>query len=251
MAQRRTTLEIKVGAFVLAGLGLLIFFVFAIGDFSTYFQPGYQLRVLFESANGLTEGSPVQYAGVEVGKVQAIRFAMLPESQAPHVEVIVRVPQSVKVRQDDVAAISTFGLLGEKYLAITPGPSQGPVLGANERLVGKPPVSTEKIIERSDEVLTQLQQMLAGINNLVGDPEARIFLKETLQEARDATRNWKTLGERLNRAMYAVETGQGSMGKLLFSDDLYLRVVSFVEDLRTHPWKLLVRPPKKQPEQPK
>ena len=242
MAQRRTTLEIKVGAFVVAGVALLIVFIFTIGDFSTYFQPGYQLRVVFESANGLTEGSPVQYAGVEVGKVQTIRFTNLPDTPVPHVEVLVRLPQSVKVRTDDVAAISTFGLLGEKYLAISPGLGAGEVLTADGQLAGRPPVSTDKIIERSDQVLTELQQTLAGVNSLVGDPEARIFLKETLQEARDATRNWKTLGDRLNRAMYAMETGEGSMGKLLFSDDLYLRVVSFVEDLRAHPWKLLVRP---------
>jgi phospholipid/cholesterol/gamma-HCH transport system substrate-binding protein len=65
--RQQMTLEIKVGAFIVTGVALLVFLLFAIGDLATYFQPGYHLRVEFESANGLGEGSPVQYAGVEVG----------------------------------------------------------------------------------------------------------------------------------------------------------------------------------------
>ena len=241
MAQQRWTLEIKVGAFIVAGIALLVFFIFAIGDLSTAFQPGYRLRVIFASANGITDGSPVQYAGVEVGKVQSVKI-IYPQQQGPKVQLTVRLPSSVSVRADDEASISTFGLLGEKYLAINPGPGQGPILQPDGQIVGKPPVSTEQVIERSNEVLTEFKQALQGINSLVGDPEARIYLKEAMQEARDATRNWKALGERLNVAMMYAESGEGTMGHLLFDDDLYKRMVLFVEDLRAHPWKLLVRP---------
>jgi phospholipid/cholesterol/gamma-HCH transport system substrate-binding protein len=244
MAQR-WTLEIKVGAFIVSGLGLLIFFIFAIGDLSTAFQPGYEIEVLFDSANGITDGAPVQYAGVEVGKVQRVEIAYPQDLGTPKVRLIVRLPKGrVRVREDDQAAISTFGLLGEKYLQITPGPGQGELLGPGGQLFGNPPVSTEDIMERSNEVLTEFKQTLQGLNSLVGDPEARIYLKETLQEARDATRHWKALGERLNVAMSNVEAGQGSLGRLLFDDDLYVRMVAFVEDLRAHPWKLLSRPKK-------
>jgi len=239
MAQR-LTLEIRVGAFIVSGIFLLILFVFAIGDLSTYFQPGYDLRVLFETANGITEGSPVQYAGVEVGKGQKVNIKYR-EDRTPSVELQVRLPSSVNVRADDSAAISTFGLLGEKYLEITPGPGVGGILEPDGQLVGKPPVSTEDVIERSSEVLNELKQTLQGVNNLVGDPEARVYLKEALLEARDATRHWKALGERLNIALSYAESGEGNLGKLLYSDDLYQRMVLFVEDLRAHPWKLLVR----------
>lgn len=241
MAQR-WTLEVTVGAFVILGMTLLVVFVFAIGDLSTAFQPGYQLRVLFDSANGITEGSPVQYAGVEVGKVADVELFYLKDQAQPKVQLSVRLPVHVIVRADDEAAISTFGLLGEKYLELTPGLGAGPVVESGGQLVGKPPVSAERVIERSSDVLTELKQTLQGINNVVGDPEARIYLKEAIQEARDATRHWKALGERLNVAMSYAESGQGSLGKLLYDDDLYRRMASFVEDLRAHPWKLLVRP---------
>ena len=241
MAQR-WTLEIKVGAFIVLGMALLITFIFAIGDLSTIFQPGYHLRVLFDSANGITDGSPVQYAGVEVGKVQAVQLRHPTHQADAKVQLVVVLPSTVTVRTDDIASISTFGLLGEKYLELTPGPGAGTVLGPDGELLGKPPVSTEHVIERSNEVLTELKQTLQGINTLVGDPEARIYLKEALQEARDATRNWKALGERLNVGMSYAESGQGSLGKLLYDDELYLRIAGFVDDIRAHPWKLLVRP---------
>ncbi|MBI4342701.1 MAG: MCE family protein [Candidatus Omnitrophica bacterium] len=241
MAQR-WSLEIKVGAFVVSGLALFIFFIFAIGDLSTAFQPGYQLRVLFDSANGITDGSPVQYAGVEVGKVQTVQIVYPKDRSAPKVELLVRLPSRVSVRADDEASISTFGLLGEKYLDIRPGAGQGPMLEPEGQLVGKPPVSTDQIIERSNEVLTEFKQTLQGLNSLVASPEARIYLQEAMREARDATRNWKALGERLNVAMSSVESGEGTMGRLLFDDELYQRMVVFVEDLRANPWKLLSRP---------
>lgn len=242
MTRHLMSLEIKVGLFIVGGVALLIFFLFTIGDIGTYFQPGYGLRVVFDSANGIGRGSPVQYAGMEVGKVKNVQLVHPTGSASPKVELLVQLPQSVVVRSDDDASISTFGLLGEKYLELSPGPGEGTVLKADDILIGKPPVSTERIIERSNEVLTELKQTLAGINSLVGDPEARIYLKETMQEARDATRYWKLLGARLNLAMSHAEAGEGSLGKLLFDEALYQEMVVFVHDLQQHPWKLLVRP---------
>ena len=242
MRPQRVSLEIKVGFFIVFGILLLVFFLFAIGDIASFLQPGYELRVVFDSANGISPGSPVQYTGIEVGKVQEVRIVYPLNQPAPKVELIARLPRYVKVHTDDEAAISTFGLLGEKYLAITPGPGVGKILQSKDDvLMGEPPVSTEQVIERSNEVLTEFKRTLEGLNSLVGDPESRIYLKETLVEARDATRNWRILGERLNLAMSYAESGQGNIGKFVFDDALYQRVSLFVDDLRAHPWKLLVR----------
>lgn len=242
MTQQRWSMEVKVGAWVVVGLILFVFFLFAIGDLSTAFQPGYSLRVLFDSANGITDGSPVQYAGVEVGKVQAVRVVYNNENGAPKVELLARLPSTVKVRADDEAAISTFGLLGEKYLEIRPGPGAEPILPPDGQLVGNAPVSTERIMERSNEVLDEFKQALEGLNRFVANPEAGIYFTEALQEARNAAREWKVLAERLNLAMFQAESGQGSLGKLLYTDDLYLRMTAMLDDLRSNPWKLLVKP---------
>ncbi len=242
MQQRVVSLEMKVGAFIISGMVMLVVFLFAIGDLATYFQPGLTLHVVFDAANGIARGSPVQYAGVEVGKVEDVRIIYPSDPSRPKVELIARVPRRLQIRTDDIAAISTFGLLGEKYLEIIPGAGTGALVKATDLLIGRPPVSTEQVIQRSNEVLTEFKRALEGLNALVGDPEARIYLKEALQEARDATRQWRLLGERLNVAMYHAEGGEGNLGKLLFDEDLYQRIVLFVDDLREHPWKLLIRP---------
>ena len=242
MAAQRWTLEVRVGFWILSGLILAVIFIFAIGDLSTYFQPGYKLRVLFSSANGISEGSPVQYAGMEVGKIQQVEIVRVPNDPTPQIELVVRLPNDITVRQDDHASISTFGLLGEKYLGITPGPGKGEILGPDGQLLGAQPVSMEGLIQRSDEVMTQLQKTLGGINNLVGDDESRVYLREALQEARDATRQWRALGERLNLTLSAMEEGKGTLGKFLYDDELYDSAVLFVDELRANPWKLLARP---------
>ncbi len=241
MDQEQRTLELKVGAFIVVTVVLLMVVLFAIGDLATYFEPAYRVRVLFDSANGISSGSPVQYAGVEVGKVEGVQIVSLTDRPTPKVELVARLPKRVQIHSDDEAAISTFGLLGEKYLQIIPGPGQGPLLKATDILIGKPPVSTERIIERSNEVLAEFKRTLEGLNSLVADPEARIYLKEAIREARDATRNWKIMGERLNAAFSYAESGQGTVGKLLYDEALYQQLVAFVDDLREHPWKLMIR----------
>lgn len=245
MTSQRLSLEMKVGLFIVGGVGLLVFFLFAIGDLATYFAPGYAIRVVFDSAIGISRGSPVQYAGIEVGKVKQVDFRYAPDRTAPKVELLVQLPSSLTVRADDVASISTFGLLGEKYLEISPGPGEGAAMQSGDMLVGQPPVSTEDIIERSNEVLNELKQTLSGINSLVGDPEARLYLKEMSQEARDAIRYWKLLGARLNVAMSRAESGEGNLGKFLYDEALYREMESFVQDIKQNPWKLLVRPHQK------
>lgn len=246
MTRNRLSLEMKVGLFIVGGVGLLVFFLFAIGDLATYFSPGYCIRVVFDSAIGISRGSPVQYAGMEVGKVKAVSLLYAADQAPPKVELLIQLPRSVVVRADDSASISTFGLLGEKYLEISPGDGTGAALQSGDMLTGQPPVSTEDVIERSNEVLNQLKQTLSGINSLVGDPDARLYLKETSQEARDAIRYWKLLGARLNVAMSHAEAGQGNLGKFLYDEALYREMEAFVQDMKQNPWKLLARPRKKE-----
>ena len=103
MTRNRLSLEMKVGLFIVGGVGLLVFFLFAIGDLTTYFSPGYAIRVVFDSAIGISRGSPVQYAGIEVGKVKTVNLLYAPDQATPKVELFVQLPRSVVVRADDSA----------------------------------------------------------------------------------------------------------------------------------------------------
>ena len=50
------------------------------------------------------------------------------------------------------------------------------------------------------------------------------------------------MGERLNVAFSYAESGQGTLGKLMYDEELYNRMLALVDDVREHPWKLMVRP---------
>src|SRR3989442_572670 len=117
---KKGNLELKVGVFVVAALGILMGLVFKAGDF--YVKPGYTIRILFNSVNGVDKDSPVRLAGVTVGEVRGVHVVRSPEGQT-QVELVARINQGVLIEEDSDARVSSLGLLGEKYVDIVPGKS--------------------------------------------------------------------------------------------------------------------------------
>jgi phospholipid/cholesterol/gamma-HCH transport system substrate-binding protein len=79
---------------------------------------GYDITALFSNTGGLRTGSPIVIAGVDVGRVKSI---VLVHYQA---HVLLNLPEDVKIQEDAIASIKTKGLIGEKYIEITPGGSE-------------------------------------------------------------------------------------------------------------------------------
>ena len=237
----KANLEMRVGLFVLLGLAILALFVFSIGDYYFY-KPGYHLRVTFQSANGIVRGAPVQYAGVGVGKVDDITIAYEGQPPQPKVELLVWLPIHVRVRSDDRATISTFGLLGEKYLDIVPRYGKTIPLSDGDVLAGVASVSTEELTQQANRVLQQLGETLNTVNTFFDDEEVRSSLRGTLRNAQAMTDEWRALGLKGTSLLDRVERGEGSVGKLFFDQQLYDEMLEFVRDLRAHPWKLLQKP---------
>ena len=236
---QKSNLEIRVGLFVLVGLLILVVFVFSIGDYYFY-KPGYRLRVTFKSANAIVKGAPVQYAGVGVGKVDDIRVVY--EGTQPHVELGVWIPQHIRVQADDRATISTFGLLGEKYLDIIPSYGKGRTLAGGDVLVGTASVSTEELTQQASHVLEQLGSTLDTVNGFFNDNDVRASLQGTLHNAEAMTKEWQALGLKGTELLARLERGEGSVGKFLYDQTLYDEVLGLVRDVRVHPWKLLHKP---------
>jgi phospholipid/cholesterol/gamma-HCH transport system substrate-binding protein len=76
---------------------------------------GYEVRAQFSNCSGLRAGSPVVIAGVEVGRVKAIALA---DYEAA---VSLAIQRGVALQKDVIASIKTKGLIGEKYIELTPG----------------------------------------------------------------------------------------------------------------------------------
>jgi phospholipid/cholesterol/gamma-HCH transport system substrate-binding protein len=137
---RRFDLELTVGLFLIAGIVCLGYLSIRLGRMELLGTEGYEAYGLFSNTGGLRSGSGVAIAGVQVGRVKEIK---LQDYQA---KVVMSLPYSIKVQDDCIAAIKTRGLIGEKYVEITPGASDTILQQGNRIRETQPPVDFEQVI---------------------------------------------------------------------------------------------------------
>jgi len=103
---------------------------------------GYMVMVDFPSVGGLKAGSTVEIAGVEIGRVDSIG---LDNYQA---RVKLRVHEGVKLQEDSIASIKTKGLIGEKYVRISPGGSDKIIQPGGKIREVEAPVDFEELLSK-------------------------------------------------------------------------------------------------------
>ncbi len=112
---RKFDLEFAVGLFMVMGILCLGYISIKLGKMEILGDKGYEVEAVFSNSGGLKTGSSVVIAGVDVGRVKRIA---LDDYQA---RVVLNLPLNVKIQEDAIASIKTKGLIGEKYVEITPG----------------------------------------------------------------------------------------------------------------------------------
>jgi phospholipid/cholesterol/gamma-HCH transport system substrate-binding protein len=124
MRDNNRALEIGTGLFVLLGFAALLFLTTQLptnGLKLTGPAKGYTVNASFDNVGDLKSGSPVTMAGVRIGVVQAIHFD--PKDYKAVVSMRLE-PQFNQIPDDSFASIQTQGLLGGKYIGISPGGSE-------------------------------------------------------------------------------------------------------------------------------
>ena len=112
-----TRTEIIVGVFVLAGLVCLGYLAIRLGKVELFGTQGYVVFADFVSVAGIKLGDPIEIAGVRIGKVEAIGLA---DDRA---RLTLRVSEAVKLQEDVIASVRARGLIGDKFVLVTPGAS--------------------------------------------------------------------------------------------------------------------------------
>ena len=138
----RARVNIAVGLFVLIGIVALGYLSIQLGRVSFLGATGYVVTADFPSVGGLKPGSTVEIAGVEIGRVEAIGLA---DYQA---RVTLRIHAGVKLQEDAIASIKTKGLIGEKYLRISPGGSDRVILPHGKIREVEAPVDFEELLSK-------------------------------------------------------------------------------------------------------
>jgi phospholipid/cholesterol/gamma-HCH transport system substrate-binding protein len=140
MMQRRV--EIGVGLFMLAGLLALGYLSVRLGQVDLFGTRGYIVYADFPTVGGLKAGAGVEIAGVPIGRVQSIG---LKDYQA---RVTMQINDGVKLQDDAIVSIKTKGLIGEKFVQISPGGSEKTVPPGGRLSEVESPVDIEELISK-------------------------------------------------------------------------------------------------------
>ena len=114
---KNTKLELSVGIFVLLGIAAIAYLTIQVGTGSVVGGNTYLLESRFTNTGGLHPGSSVMVAGVTVGRVEAVRIEPTDFSAI----VTMRVLSGLQLPTDSMASIKTTGLIGDKFISLSPG----------------------------------------------------------------------------------------------------------------------------------
>jgi phospholipid/cholesterol/gamma-HCH transport system substrate-binding protein len=140
----KTSLEIVVGAFLLAGFISFSWLAVKMGDINPFQNETYPMTARFTSISGLKEGSTIELAGVVVGKVSQI------ELDAGDYEAVVHlnIDKTIELTDDSIASIRTSGIIGDKYIKLTPGGSDIMLEAGDEIDETESAISLEELVSK-------------------------------------------------------------------------------------------------------
>ncbi len=116
---KRTSLEMIVGVFLLAGFLSFAWLAVKMGDLDLFKKESYDITASFTSISGLKEGATLELAGVVVGKVTKIEL----NEEEFEATVYMDINKTVQLSDDSIASIRTSGIIGDKFIKLTPGGS--------------------------------------------------------------------------------------------------------------------------------
>jgi phospholipid/cholesterol/gamma-HCH transport system substrate-binding protein len=217
----KNSLETRLGIFVALSVIAAIVIIEMIGG-TVVFQRGYHVHALFDTVQELKVGDSVKMAGVEIGRVEKI---MLTDGK---VEVTMKLHPDALVKTDSHAIIKFAGLMGQNYVAIDFGSPEGKRLDDNQFIttVEQPDLSA---------IMAKLDSAAGGIANVTksfsGDSINNLLGPMTDLIKQNSARITLTLSN-MESISGQIASGQGTVGKVIYSDTLYDSALTTVTNLQ-------------------
>ncbi|MBP1727815.1 MAG: transporter, periplasmic substrate-binding protein [Deltaproteobacteria bacterium] len=212
--------QVKTGLFILFAILLFCGGVLMMGDKTKMFIPKGTLSLLMSDVAGLKVGAPVWLAGVDVGLVTEIGFEN-PRANN-QVEVVLQISTSAlkKIGGDSRITIKTRGLMGEKYVDITPSQSYSDL--PPTRLHGEN-------VPRLDDVMQKAGTTFTKLNSIIEKVEKGEGTLGKLTTDKKLYDNLATLSLELKVLADAVNSGEGTLGRLVRDRELYEKMVKLAD----------------------
>jgi phospholipid/cholesterol/gamma-HCH transport system substrate-binding protein len=133
-----------VGLFLIVGFLCFAWLAVKLGDVNLFGKETYTVTARFGSISGLKEGATVEIAGVRVGKVTAVRLDQ--EDYEAVVDMVI--DQGVELQDDVIASIRTAGIIGDRYVSITPGGAEELVGPNGEIFETESAINLEELVSK-------------------------------------------------------------------------------------------------------
>lgn len=194
------TTETRAGLLTVMGIVILVAAIIFLRGGIRLREGGYDLKLRIANAQGMTVGAPVLMAGIQIGQVR--RVGLTPDRRA---EITMRIRESVTIPMGSRFATATSGILGDRFVAITPGSPDASPIPPGATVIGSDPLTLEQLFDRLAVVAARAEETLVSINRLLGDPALAANVNETLRNARDATAVARQAAQNVERLTRSLE----------------------------------------------
>ncbi|MBN1521500.1 MAG: outer membrane lipid asymmetry maintenance protein MlaD [Candidatus Aureabacteria bacterium] len=137
---KKFRIEFIVGLFLVLGILALVYLSVNLTRFEMKTKGGYEIKAFFENVGGLKVGANVEVAGVPIGIIKDI------ELEDYRALVVLHIKKGIKIPDDSIASIKTKGLLGEKFLEVSPGASDDFIPAEGEIIDTQSPIDFEEAL---------------------------------------------------------------------------------------------------------
>jgi len=222
---------LRVGLVVIFASITLAVLVFLMTGPSGMFTKKIVVKAYFDNAGGLRVGAPVRLEGVDVGNVTAITVS--PSHGLTPVQVSMKVTTRFQgaLKKDTVALLSTAGVLGETFVDLDSRGATGPLAQTGDTLPTKASPQLQDVVRSSQGTLENVDILVRRVDRILTQIESgngsigRLIYDEKLYDRLNATLN------EVQSMVTQISEGKGSVGKLIASDELYNKARASLDNL--------------------
>ncbi|MFP4396485.1 MAG: MlaD family protein [Desulfonatronovibrio sp.] len=197
--RQKMSVEVKVGMFVFIAIILLAYMTTQITRGRMLSSDMYTVFVQFENVSGLKTESPVEIAGIDIGMVRDIS---LDNNQA---RVALAIRPDVQIYGDAKATIRTRGVLGDKFVEISPGSPRTEKLQDQDRIDrSTQPTDLDQLMTRVGDIADDLRIVSTSVANVFGGPEGETGMREIFTNFREAADQLNQLVQANTRGIEAI-----------------------------------------------
>lgn len=222
---RRSNVEMKVGIFVFACLGIIALLLIQFSKGTTFLRKTYNITLHTANAGGLRPKAGVLLSGVQVGTVSTINL----DTTGTNVDVLLKLYSDLQLKDDARFVIEASGFLGDQYVAIYPGENQGKPLPPGSVANVEAPFNLQEtarvaagFIANLNIAATNLNAAINDVRRLVLNERTLTNLAHTIDTLDQVSENAITVENTLNAliATNAVPAGMAVSNLLMFTERL-------------------------------